>query len=265
MHRVHPGHHVPAARGPSASADDESSHGSASELPPATSHGLAEWDTSGVPDPVMFRRFLDAMDYWFGYSDDSSAGSYDPTWECCVVITNDQENTANAPEAGDGEVPPGLGTGPRQGTGPSAPPSSLPRGPTSMRSWLKRASLKPNSRRSTARCDCFEPPSPGKPPRAEYAHVSWAGKPASASTPTSTSTTRPCERAKSSLPLRRCYGPCRPPHSPRRETCTTRHKCSLSKRPFNRPKARRLASSSRGARKTTGALKAPSHQYTREP
>jgi hypothetical protein len=27
---------------------------------------------------VMFRRFLDATDYWFSYSDDSSAGSYDP-------------------------------------------------------------------------------------------------------------------------------------------------------------------------------------------
>jgi hypothetical protein len=25
----------------------------------------------------MFRRFLDATDYWFGYSDNSSAGSYD--------------------------------------------------------------------------------------------------------------------------------------------------------------------------------------------
>jgi hypothetical protein len=45
------------------SADDESSHYSASELPPATSHGYAEWDLSGVPDPVMFRRFLDATDY----------------------------------------------------------------------------------------------------------------------------------------------------------------------------------------------------------
>jgi hypothetical protein len=40
------------------------------------------------------------------------------------VITNDQANTANAAEAGDGEVPPGPGTGPRQGAGPSAPPSS---------------------------------------------------------------------------------------------------------------------------------------------
>jgi hypothetical protein len=73
---VRPGRHVPAVRDPSASTDDESSHSSASEMPPATSHGYTEWDFSGVPDPVMFRRFLDAMDYWFiGYSDDSSAGS----------------------------------------------------------------------------------------------------------------------------------------------------------------------------------------------
>jgi hypothetical protein len=58
-----PGRHAPAARDPSASAGDESSQGSADELPPATSHGYAEWDFSGVPDPVMFRRFLDATDY----------------------------------------------------------------------------------------------------------------------------------------------------------------------------------------------------------
>jgi hypothetical protein len=76
----------------------------------------------------MFRRFLDAADYWFGYSDDSSAGSYDPAWECCIVITNDQANAANVAEAGAGEVPPGPGTGPRQGAGPSAPPSSPSRG-----------------------------------------------------------------------------------------------------------------------------------------
>jgi hypothetical protein len=69
----------------------------------------------------MFRRFLDATDYLFGYSDDSSAGSYDPARECCVVI-------ANAAEAGNGEVPPGPGTRTRLGAGPSAPPSSPPRG-----------------------------------------------------------------------------------------------------------------------------------------
>jgi hypothetical protein len=86
---VLPGRHVPTAKDPSSSAGDESSQGSTDELSPATSHGYAEWDFSGVPDPVMFRRFLDATDYWFSYSDDSSAGSYDPTRECCVVITND--------------------------------------------------------------------------------------------------------------------------------------------------------------------------------
>jgi hypothetical protein len=126
--RDHPGRHVPAARDPGASAGDESSQGSADELPPATLHRYAEWDFSSVPDPVMFWRFLAATDYWFGYSDHSSAGSYDPTWECCVVITNDQANAANAAEAGDGEVPPGTGNGQLLAAGPSAPPSSPPRG-----------------------------------------------------------------------------------------------------------------------------------------
>jgi hypothetical protein len=81
-----------------------------------------------VPDPVIFRRFLDATDYWFSYSDNSSAGSYDPERECCVVIANDPGNAADAAGAGDGEVPPALGTGPRMAAGPSAPPPSPPRG-----------------------------------------------------------------------------------------------------------------------------------------
>jgi hypothetical protein len=44
------------------------------------------------------------------------------------VITNDQANATNAAEAGDGEVTPGSGTGTCLGAGPSAPPSSPPRG-----------------------------------------------------------------------------------------------------------------------------------------
>jgi hypothetical protein len=76
----------------------------------------------------MFQWFLDAADYWFGYSDNSSVGSYDPAHECFVVIANNQENTANAAEAGNGEVPPNLGTGPHQGAGPSTPPPSPLRG-----------------------------------------------------------------------------------------------------------------------------------------
>jgi hypothetical protein len=49
-----PVHHLLAVRNLNATTNDESYHGSASELPPATSHGYAEWDFCGVPDPVMF-------------------------------------------------------------------------------------------------------------------------------------------------------------------------------------------------------------------
>jgi hypothetical protein len=76
----------------------------------------------------MFRRFLDATDYWFGYYDDSSAGSYDPARECCVVIANDPANATGATGAGDGERPPALGTGSLLAAGPSAPPPSPPTG-----------------------------------------------------------------------------------------------------------------------------------------
>jgi hypothetical protein len=51
MRRVPPGRHILVSRDPSASAGDESSLGSLDALPPATSHGYAEWDFSGVPDP----------------------------------------------------------------------------------------------------------------------------------------------------------------------------------------------------------------------
>jgi hypothetical protein len=101
-----PGHHVLAARNLIATTNDESYHGSASELPLDTSHGYAEWDFSGVPDPVMFQRFLDAADYWFGYSDDSNTGSYDPARECFVVVVDDQADSANA-EGLATEKPPG--------------------------------------------------------------------------------------------------------------------------------------------------------------
>jgi hypothetical protein len=58
-----PGHHLLAVRNLIATTNDESYHGSTSELPPTTSHGYTEWDFSGVPDLVMFQRFLDAADY----------------------------------------------------------------------------------------------------------------------------------------------------------------------------------------------------------
>jgi hypothetical protein len=69
----------------------------------------------------MFRRFLDVTDYWFGCSDDSSTGSYDPARECCVVIANDPANATGAAGAGDGEVTPAPGIAPRLAAEPSTP------------------------------------------------------------------------------------------------------------------------------------------------
>jgi hypothetical protein len=116
-----PGHHLLAVRNLIATTNDESYHGSASELPPTTSHEYVEWDFSSVPDPVMFQRFLDAADYWFGCSDDSSAESYDPARECFVVVVDDQADGTNAAGAGDGEAPRNPGAGVPQNPGPSAP------------------------------------------------------------------------------------------------------------------------------------------------
>jgi hypothetical protein len=69
----------------------------------------------------MFRRFLDATDYWFGCSDNSITGSYDPAWECCVVIAKDPANATGAVGAGDREVTPAPGIAPRLAAGPSTP------------------------------------------------------------------------------------------------------------------------------------------------
>jgi hypothetical protein len=112
-----PGHHLLAVRNLVATTNDESYHGSASEVPPATLHEYAEWDFSSVPVPVMFQRFLDAADYWFGCSDDSGIGIYDPARECFVVVTDEQADGANGVGAGDGDAP--------QNPRPSAPPTSL--------------------------------------------------------------------------------------------------------------------------------------------
>jgi hypothetical protein len=76
----------------------------------------------------MFQRFLDAADYWFGYSDDSSAGSYDPARECFVVVTSDQANAVNTAGAGDEEAPTNPGAGLHRGAGSSAPPTLPLRG-----------------------------------------------------------------------------------------------------------------------------------------
>jgi hypothetical protein len=128
-----PGHHLLAVKNLIASTNDESYHSSASELPPATSHGYAEWDFSGVPDPVIFQWFLDAADYGFGCSDTSSAGSYDPTRECFMVAIGDVVDGASSAGAGDGE-PPGTQERAYPGTrGRAHPPARRRVAPTSAR------------------------------------------------------------------------------------------------------------------------------------
>jgi hypothetical protein len=100
-----PGHHLLAVQNLIATTNDESYHDSARELPPATSHGYAEWDFSGVLDLVMFQWFLDAADYWFSYSDTSSTGSYDLVRECFNVAIGDVVDGTSAAGAGEGEPP----------------------------------------------------------------------------------------------------------------------------------------------------------------
>jgi hypothetical protein len=106
-----PDHHLLAVRNLIATTNVKSYHGSASELPPATSHGYAEWDFSGVLDPVMFQWFLNTADYLFGCSDDSSTGSHDPACECFVVVIDDRADGTNVAGAGDGEAPQNQGAG----------------------------------------------------------------------------------------------------------------------------------------------------------
>jgi hypothetical protein len=119
-----PGHHLLAVWNLIATTNDELYHGLASELPPATSHGYAEWDFSSVPDLVMFQRFLDAAEYWFGCSDGSSTGSYDPARECFIVAIGDPADSANVAGSGDGEAHQDPGTSAPRNLGPSAPPTS---------------------------------------------------------------------------------------------------------------------------------------------
>jgi hypothetical protein len=123
-----PGHHLLAVTNLIATTNDESYHGSASELPPATSHRYTEWDFSGVPNPVMLQRFLDVADYWFGCFDDSSAGSYDPARECFMVAIGDLVDGTSVAGPGDGEAPQNPGTSVPRNPGPSAPPTSPARG-----------------------------------------------------------------------------------------------------------------------------------------
>jgi hypothetical protein len=64
----------------------------------------------------MFQRFLDTTDYWFGYSDTSSAGSYEPARKCFMVAIGDEVDGTSSAGAGDREPPPGTQERARPGT-----------------------------------------------------------------------------------------------------------------------------------------------------
>jgi hypothetical protein len=122
-----------------------------------------------------------------------------------------------------------------------------------------------SSQKNTVWCDYCAPPLLEKPRRAANACTSWASRPASASTPTSMSTTQTRHRARvrSSPQQQRCSEPCPRPQHLRRETCTARRRLSSSRRPYNRPKARHPTYASRAVCGTTAAPKAKRRPSTR--
>jgi hypothetical protein len=133
----------------------------------------------------MFRRFLDTTDYWFSCFDDSSTGSYDPAHECCVIIANDPANATGAAGAGDGEVTPAPGIAPRLAVGPSAPAGA------DIDAQLAQArELEAKLAEEYRTVRLLRTSMAGKPLRAASARGSWAYRPATASIPISTSTTR---------------------------------------------------------------------------
>jgi hypothetical protein len=198
----------------------------------------------------MFRRFLDATDYWFGCSDDSSTGSYDPARECCVVIANDPANATGAARADDGEVTPAPGIAPRLAAGPSTPAGAdldaqlaqdreleaklaeeyqtvrLPRASMAGEASAcgERARELGIQARDRINAD-FNVDNPDTPPRASQKLIAAA---------TLLRATRPLD---------------------------TRRRSS-SKRPSSRPRARRLASASKGTRGEMGARRGANPRST---
>jgi hypothetical protein len=206
----------------------------------------------------MFRRFLDATDYWFGNSDDSGAGSYDPARECCVVITNDPTNATDAAGAGDGEVPPALGTGPHLVAGPSAPPPSPPRG-ADINAQLAQARELEAKLAEEYRTVRLLRASIAREASARGERARELGRQAHDRINADFNVDNPYMPPRESQKLAAAATLMRAmpaPQRPRRRTYTARHRRSSSKRPFNRPKAWRPASANRGARGTMGVRKA---------
>jgi hypothetical protein len=221
-----PCHHLLAVRNLITTTNNESYHGSASELPPATSHRYAEWDVSAVPDTVMFQWFLKAADYWFDCSDDSSARSYDPTCECFVVVVDDQADDTNMAGAGDGEAHQDPGMSVARNPGPGAPPTSPTRA-TDINVQLAQARELEAMLTEEYRMVRLLHASIAGEASARGEHVRELGKQAreciNADYNVDDPNTPP-RAARSSSQPRRYSKPCPQPRRPMRETCTARRR-----------------------------------------
>jgi hypothetical protein len=176
-----------------------------------------------------------------------------------MLLTNDQASAANAVETGDGEVPPGPGAGPHLGAGTNAPPPSPPRGADINAQLAQARELEAKLAEEYRTVRLLRATIAGEASaRGERARE--LGRQARERINVDfdvDNPNTPRERAKSSLLPRHCCGPCPLPQHWRRGTCSAKRRRSSSRRPCNRLRARCRAFSSREARGTTGARKAP--------
>jgi hypothetical protein len=182
----------------------------------------------------MFTRFLDATDYWFGCSDDSSTGRYDPARECCVVIANDPANATGAAGAGDGEVTPTPGIAPRLAAGPSTPDGAdIDAQLAQARELEVKLAEEYRMVRLLRASMAGEVSARGERTR-ELGIQARDRINADFNVDNPDTPLRASQKLIAAATLLRAMSA---PRRPRRETCTVRCRHSLSRRPFNRPRA----------------------------
>jgi hypothetical protein len=151
------------------------------------------------------------------------------------VIASDPANATYTAGAGDREVPPALGTGPRLAAGPSTPPPSPPRGADINAQLAQARELEAKLAEEYHTVRLLRASMAGEASaRGERARE--FGRQARDRINTDFNVDNPDtprERARSSSLPQHCCGPCPPPRRPRRGTCTARRKRSSSKRPSN--------------------------------
>jgi hypothetical protein len=139
-------------------------------------------------------------------------------------------------------------------------------GPTSTHSWPKHVSSRPSCPKSTALCGCFAPPSRGEASaRGERAHE--LGRQARDRINADFNVDNPDTPPRASQKLIAAATLLRAmpaPSTPEARNLHREAQALIEQAAANRPKARRPASTNRGARGTMGAHKAPSPRYAWE-